>query len=80
MMPTTKQSQTQWLRVNGLKSELFVLNEQQRLFVILDITIYMSCHLCTIQSTPPNLNRSYTKILFELHDDSNFQVLEACPN
>ena len=33
-----------------------------------------------IQSTLLNLKRKYTKILFELHDDSNFQVFESSPN
>ena len=33
-----------------------------------------------IQSTPLNLNRKYTKILFKLHSDSDFHVFESCPN
>ena len=33
-----------------------------------------------IQSRPHNLNRKYVKILFELHNDSSFQVFKSYSN
>ena len=30
-----------------------------------------------VQSTPLNLNRKYAIIVFELHDDSTFEVFES---